>query len=95
MVHHLHTPLTDAAIGALRAGDPVLVTGVVYAARDAAHRRLVAALENGEPLPFDPRDKSSTTWALPRPGPAGPSDPPAPRPPIAWTPIPPACWSKA
>ena len=55
MVHHLQTPLTDAAIGALRAGDPVLVTGIVYVARDAAHRRLVAALEAGAPLPFDPR----------------------------------------
>lgn len=55
MSHHIHTPLTDAALGALRAGDPVLVTGVIYAARDAAHRRLVAALEAGEPLPFDPR----------------------------------------
>jgi fumarate hydratase subunit beta len=48
-------PLTDDVIAQLRAGDKVRIQGVVYAARDAAHKRLVAALERGEPLPFDPR----------------------------------------
>ena len=50
----LTTPLTDSAIEQLHAGDKVSITGVIYVGRDAAHKRLVAALEAGEPLPFDP-----------------------------------------
>jgi fumarate hydratase subunit beta len=48
-------PLTDEVLTDLKAGDNVLLTGVVYAARDAAHRRMVEALEQGKPLPFDVR----------------------------------------
>jgi fumarate hydratase subunit beta len=48
------TPLEDSVIETLRAGDSVLISGVVYAARDAAHRRMVEALEAGGALPFDP-----------------------------------------
>lgn len=48
----LTTPLTDEAIQELKAGDRVLLSGVVYTARDAAHKRLVAALEGGEELPI-------------------------------------------
>jgi fumarate hydratase subunit beta len=49
---HLHTPFTGEAVASLRTGDRVLLSGVVYTARDAAHQRLVAALEAGEPLPI-------------------------------------------
>jgi fumarate hydratase subunit beta len=49
------TPLSDEAVRALRAGDHVRITGVVYQARDAAHKRLVALIEAGEPLPFELR----------------------------------------
>ncbi len=49
----LTTPFDDDVVLALRAGDRVLISGVIYSARDAAHRRMVAALEAGEPLPFD------------------------------------------
>lgn len=49
----LETPLDDAAAFPLRAGDAVTISGVMYGARDAAHARLVASLEAGEPLPFD------------------------------------------
>ena len=52
---HLTTPLTDEAIAQLHAGDKVTITGVIYVGRDAAHKRLVAALDAGQPLPFDPR----------------------------------------
>jgi len=52
---HLTTPLTDEAIAQLRAGDKVTITGVIYVGRDAAHKRLVAALDAGQPLPFDPQ----------------------------------------
>jgi fumarate hydratase subunit beta len=46
------TPLTDEAVRELRAGDAVEISGVVYQARDAAHKRLVALIEAGEDLPF-------------------------------------------
>jgi fumarate hydratase subunit beta len=46
-------PLTDETLKDLRAGDNVLLNGVIYVARDAAHKRIVAAMESGEPLPFD------------------------------------------
>lgn len=46
-------PLTDADIEKLKAGDKVLITGVLYTARDAAHKRLIELLEGGEELPFD------------------------------------------
>ena len=46
------TPLTDDTVRALHVGDRVLISGYVYTARDAAHQRLVAALERGEPLPL-------------------------------------------
>ena len=48
-------PLTDETIEKLRAGDHVLMTGTIYAARDAAHKRLIAALDKGETLPLDIR----------------------------------------
>jgi fumarate hydratase subunit beta len=51
----IQLPLKDADLERLRAGDHVLLSGVIYAARDAAHRRMIAALEKGEPLPFDVR----------------------------------------
>ncbi len=50
----LTPPLTDADAERLRAGDRVLITGVLYTARDAAHARLVDLIRKGEPLPFDP-----------------------------------------
>lgn len=49
------TPLTDDTITKLHAGDKVQISGVIYVGRDAAHKRFVAALNKGEPLPFDPR----------------------------------------
>lgn len=51
----ISTPLTDETIAGLRAGDQVLITGTIYVGRDAAHKRLVALLEEGKELPFDPR----------------------------------------
>jgi fumarate hydratase subunit beta len=48
-------PLTDDTIEKLHAGDDVRFTGVIYTARDAAHRRLIEALDKGQPLPFDVR----------------------------------------
>jgi fumarate hydratase subunit beta len=46
-------PLTDEVLKDLKAGDNLLLTGVIYVARDAAHKRMVEALDQGKPLPFD------------------------------------------
>ena len=54
-VKELRTPLTDADVESLRAGDRVRITGVLYTARDAAHGRLLPLIEQGKALPFDPR----------------------------------------
>jgi fumarate hydratase subunit beta len=54
MQKQLTTPLSAEAAGELKAGDRVLLSGVIYTARDAAHKRLVTLLEQGEDLPFDP-----------------------------------------
>lgn len=51
----LTTPWSDETVNELRAGDLVLINGVMYGARDAAHKRLVEALERGEALPADLR----------------------------------------
>lgn len=53
MAVQINPPLNDAEARALKAGDEVLITGVIYTARDAAHRRLVSLLERGEELPLD------------------------------------------
>jgi len=47
------SPLTDKDVEKLKAGDKVLITGVFYTARDAAHKRLIELLEGGKKLPFD------------------------------------------
>ena len=51
--HYLTTPLSDADVSKLRAGDVVYLTGIVYTGRDAAHKRIVDALDAGETPPFD------------------------------------------
>jgi len=48
------TPLTDEVVEQLHSGDKVLISGTLYVGRDAAHKRMVEALERGEQLPFDP-----------------------------------------
>jgi fumarate hydratase subunit beta len=51
------TPLTKKMVQSLRAGDRVLITGTIYTARDAAHKRMVESIDKGETLPFDLRDQ--------------------------------------
>ena len=46
-------PLTDEILKDLKTGDSLSLTGVIYVARDAAHKRMVEALDQGEALPFD------------------------------------------
>ena len=52
-IKHITTPLTADTVKTLRAGDVVRITGPVYTARDAAHKRMTEALAAGKPLPFD------------------------------------------
>ena len=49
----LKTPLSDADVEKLKAGDKVLLNGVIYTGRDAAHKRLFDLLKEGKPLPVD------------------------------------------
>jgi fumarate hydratase subunit beta len=49
----VNLPLSDKVIAELKTGDNVLLNGIIYAARDAAHKKMVTALEKGEPLPFE------------------------------------------
>lgn len=57
MEKKITTPLRDEDINQLKAGDRVLLSGVIYAARDAAHKRMHEALEKGQTLPIDIRNQ--------------------------------------
>jgi len=50
---HLEPPLKREEVEALTIGDSVLISGVIYTARDTAHKRMVELLDKGEALPFD------------------------------------------
>ena len=52
-VKKIRAPFDETTARSLRAGDRVLITGTILAARDAAHKRLVETLDRGEPLPVD------------------------------------------
>lgn len=48
----IQTPLTQAMIKELRIGEELLITGIIYGARDAAHKKMLETLAKGEPLPI-------------------------------------------
>ena len=54
-VKKMTTPLTEDVIVGLKAGDRIEISGVLYTARDAAHKRLVQMIKDGDKLPFDLR----------------------------------------
>lgn len=67
----VHVPFaSDEAIGELRAGDALLLSGVLYTARDAAHRRMVEAMDRGEALPL-PLKHQVIYYVGPTPAPPG------------------------
>lgn len=79
MARTVQAPLDEATVKSLRAGDRVVMTGKIYAARDAAHKRLVAAMQRGEALPL-PLSGQVIYYVGPAPakpgsviGPAGPT----------------------
>lgn len=53
---HIRFPMTREEARSLHSGDSCLITGTVYTARDAAHKRLCELLDAGKPLPFDVKD---------------------------------------
>lgn len=53
MEKYVNAPLTEEAAAELKAGDYVYLSGTIYTARDAAHKRMYEALEQGQQLPFD------------------------------------------
>lgn len=57
MTHHIETPLTPETVRSLKAGDEIRISGIIYTARDAAHKKLCELLEAGESLPVDLRDQ--------------------------------------
>ena len=58
MAKKIALPLTDQTLQDLKAGDDVLLTGIMYVGRDSAHKRIVEALDQGKPLPFDIRGQT-------------------------------------
>jgi len=58
MAKKITLPLTDETLEDLKAGDNVLLTGIIYVARDTAHKKMVEALDKGQPLPFDIRGQT-------------------------------------
>lgn len=57
MDRHITAPITKKVSASLRAGDYVYITGNIYTARDAAHKRMDEALDRGEELPIDIKDQ--------------------------------------
>jgi len=72
MAKKIVLPLTDEMLEDLKAGDTVLLTGIIYVARDTAHKRMIDALDQGNPLPFDV--KGQTIYFM-GPSPARPGKP--------------------
>ena len=54
---NITTPLDENTVRGLRAGDTVLISGVIYTGRDAAHKKLLAMLDKGEELPMELKDQ--------------------------------------
>ena len=55
---YINTPITEEVTKNLKSGDYVYLTGTIYVARDAAHKRMIEALERGEELPIDIKDST-------------------------------------
>lgn len=56
MEKYIQTPITESITNNLKAGDYIYLSGVIYTARDAAHKRMAETLDRGEDLPFDLKD---------------------------------------
>lgn len=56
MEKYINAPLTDSVVKDLKSGDYVYITGTIYTARDAAHKRMYESILKGEEIPFDLKD---------------------------------------
>lgn len=70
--YHLTTPLSDEDVVQLKVGDIVYLSGIIYTARDAAHKKLIDLMDEGKELPFD--IKGSVIYFV-GPTPPKPGDP--------------------
>lgn len=68
--YRLQAPLRDEDVQKLRVGDRVLLSGIIYTARDAAHKKLIQALDAGQALPF-PLQGAVIYYVGPSPAPVG------------------------
>lgn len=68
--YRLQAPLRDEDVIQLKAGDRVLLSGIIYTARDAAHKKIIQALEDGTELPF-PLKGAVIYYVGPSPAPEG------------------------
>ena len=66
----LITPLTTDKVARLNAGDMILITGTIYTARDAAHKKMVESIKKKKPLPFNLKSQF-IYYAGPTPAPKG------------------------
>ncbi len=70
MTKRIKLPLNEKIVSDLRAGDRLLLTGVIYTARDAAHKRIIEELEQGQVPPFYMKDQT-LYYVGPSPAPPG------------------------
>lgn len=69
-IRRIRSPLEESLTGELRSGEKVFLSGYIYTARDAAHKRFMEALQEGKPLPFDVRGQI-IYYCGPSPAPPG------------------------
>jgi len=84
----LSAPVADEDVMQLKAGERVFISGKIYTGRDAAHKRLIEALNRGRPLPLTFKVKSFTMLGLAPPSLVRLSGPVGLRPATGWTPTP-------
>ena len=92
MDRHINVPMTKEDTLSLKAGDYVYLTGTIYTARDAAHKRMDETLDKGGMLPFD--IKNNIIYYM-GPGKGAPLDPQAPPLPAGWISTRPGFWTWA
>ena len=92
MNREIKTPLTKEMAKKLRAGDYVTITGTIYTARDAAHKRMIEALDAGEKLPIEIDGNILYYMDLPRPEKAVRLVPPVQQRPAVWISTRHGCW---
>ena len=93
MNRHMNVPMTKEEAASLKAGDYVYLTGTIYTARDAAHKRMDEALDRGESLPFDIEGSIIYYMGPPQPGRGEPLAQPVLPQPAVWISIRRAFWT--